>query len=834
MELPRQLLAIRLAEATHEQMRETDLFREEFLLSRPLLTALDHPGPRPAVLLIDEVDRADDEFEAFLFEMLAESSVTIPELGTRRAVVPPVVILTSNRTRDLHDALKRRCLYHWIGFPDAARVAAIIRRRVPAAGEALAGEVAAAVARLRALELTKSPGISEAITWARALAVLGAPTLSADAADATMSVVSSTRRTSRRCGRPGWRLSSGMADGPPLPQDRSTRRWRPSLAVALRSAGLPAGPDRSGRLAGALTVMRATTLAELHACALATMVSGPAQVDAFERVFSELFGAGRAGRPAAARGDRAAAEHGGRLGGTGGRVRRGIGPVGGRAPTSCRRSCAGSTRRWRGRRRPRPRPTRIPKPTPRRGLAVRRVASMTERLRQRDFAQLSPSELAQLATLMRQLVIAVPPRRTRRYRPRKDGARLDMRRTMRQAIRTGGEPIAIARQAVRVRQRRLVVLCDISGSMEPYARAILQLMYVASRSAGASGGGGSGFSGPTRDAARPRTEVFTFATRLTRLTPYLAAATPESMLARAGQAAPDWAGGTRIGAALREFNDRYGTRGMARGAVVLIISDGWETGDPALVGAQMARLHRVAYRIVWANPRTQSDRYRPEVGGMAAAWPYCDAVVSAHNFESLDELLAALRAPRARHTSPAIARSTVMIADAISETGPAASVSFESSLTDAGDVGAVLAHLGGGLLGRRLRARLIGQLGGVVADGRQQVAHKAGQLRPLRAGSGSAAGWLTTCDARAPGPWASAPMCTVPPLMTMPLGSGGCVTVIPALSQERLRPFGEFRHARPRLLADRDAAGLELSAGDQRPLLRIIDRCSWNWDVSML
>jgi hypothetical protein len=252
---------------------------------------------------------------------------------------------------------------------------------------------------------------------------------------------------------------------------------------------------------------------------------------------------------------------------------------------------------------------------------------------------------------MRQLVIAVPPRRTRRYRPRKDGARLDMRRTMRQATRTGGEPMRIARQAVRLRQRRLVVLCDISGSMEPYARAILQLMYVASRSAGASGGGGSGFSGPTRDAARPRTEVFTFATRLTRLTPYLAAATPETMLARAGQAAPDWAGGTRIGAALRDFNDRYGARGMARGAVVLIISDGWETGDPALVGAQMARLHRFAYRIVWANPRTQSDRYRPEVGGMAAAWPYCDAVVSAHNFESLGDLLAALRAPRVHRPS---------------------------------------------------------------------------------------------------------------------------------------------------------------------------------------
>jgi MoxR-like ATPase len=186
---PRQLLAIRLAEATHEQLRDTDLFREEFLLARPLLTALDHPGPRPAVLLIDEVDRADDEFEAFLFEMLAESSVTIPELGTRRAKIPPVAILTSNRTRDLHDALKRRCLYHWIGYPDAARVAQIIRRRVPGASEQLAGEVAGAVSRLRGLELTKPPGISEAITWASALSVFGAGTLSAETAGQTMSVV---------------------------------------------------------------------------------------------------------------------------------------------------------------------------------------------------------------------------------------------------------------------------------------------------------------------------------------------------------------------------------------------------------------------------------------------------------------------------------------------------------------------------------------------------------------------------------------------------------------------------------------------------------------------
>jgi len=186
---PRQLLAIRLAEARGEAPREADLFSDDYLLERPLLAALDHPGPRPAVLLIDEVDRGDDEFEAFLFELLAESAVTIPELGTRRATYPPVVVLTSNRTRDLHDALKRRCLYHWIDYPDAERVAAIIRRRVPAASERLATQVANGVHRLRALDLAKPPGIAEAISWASALEVLGATDLDAAVARKTMGAV---------------------------------------------------------------------------------------------------------------------------------------------------------------------------------------------------------------------------------------------------------------------------------------------------------------------------------------------------------------------------------------------------------------------------------------------------------------------------------------------------------------------------------------------------------------------------------------------------------------------------------------------------------------------
>ena len=186
---PRQLLGIRLAEAAGRELGEDDLFGPEYLVERPLLRAVRHAGPRPAVLLVDEVDRADDEFEAFLLELLAESSVTIPELGTVRAQVPPVVVLTSNRTRDLHDALKRRCLYHWIDYPDLERAVAVIRRRVPVASTSLAEQVAAAVQRLRSLDVQKPPGLAEAINWVATLGLLGLDRLNGEAADRTLGTV---------------------------------------------------------------------------------------------------------------------------------------------------------------------------------------------------------------------------------------------------------------------------------------------------------------------------------------------------------------------------------------------------------------------------------------------------------------------------------------------------------------------------------------------------------------------------------------------------------------------------------------------------------------------
>lgn len=186
---PRQLLGIRLAEAQGVAMEETDLFAREFLIERPLLQALEHQGPIPAVLLIDEIDRADEEFEAFLFEMLAECSVTVPELGTIDAVVPPIVILTSNRTRDLHDALKRRCLYHWIDFPDLTQATEILRLRVPQAPDTLVTQVSEAVLRLRGIEVQKPPGVAEAIDWVHAAMLLGLDVLDEGSASLTLGSV---------------------------------------------------------------------------------------------------------------------------------------------------------------------------------------------------------------------------------------------------------------------------------------------------------------------------------------------------------------------------------------------------------------------------------------------------------------------------------------------------------------------------------------------------------------------------------------------------------------------------------------------------------------------
>jgi MoxR-like ATPase len=222
----RQLLHLRAAEAVargHDggadavARLEHELYDERFLLRRALLRAIEpHEGP-PPVLLIDEIDRADDEFEAFLLEVLSDWSITIPELGTRRAVDPPLVVLTSNRTRDVHDALKRRCLYHWVEHPDLARELAIVRRRVPGIGAELAAQVAAAVAVLRDQHLYKPPGVAETIDWATALVTLGCAGLDEATVEATLGTVVKYREDHERVREAGYAELLAAATGGPGP-----------------------------------------------------------------------------------------------------------------------------------------------------------------------------------------------------------------------------------------------------------------------------------------------------------------------------------------------------------------------------------------------------------------------------------------------------------------------------------------------------------------------------------------------------------------------------------------------------------------------------------------
>ena len=379
----------------------------------------------------------------------------------------------------------------------------------------------------------------------------------------------------------------------------------PPLAGAftrrLHEAGLSVTPARAADFARALTLVRPIARRQLYWTARAVFVTEAAEASAFDAVFLSVFGGGAAGGEAATEEvtppttpprDGPSADA---LEGDANASRR---DAGGSASTDDDAS-----------------DSEVP-------LAL---ASDEELLGTKRFDKLEPDELAALYRLMSRLELATPRRRTRRYEKQRRGERIDLRRTLRASVRTGGAPIRLPRRRRRIVPRRLVMLCDISGSMEPYARAYLQFLACAA---------GSG----------PHAEAFVFATRLTRLTRALASRNPERAIQRAAAAAPDWSSGTRIGDALREFNDRHGRRGMARGAVIVIISDGWERGDPQLVARELERLGRLAHRIVWVNPRLAAEAFSVRSGGMLAALPHCDALVSGHSFQALAEVVDAIGA----------------------------------------------------------------------------------------------------------------------------------------------------------------------------------------------
>jgi uncharacterized protein with von Willebrand factor type A (vWA) domain len=388
----------------------------------------------------------------------------------------------------------------------------------------------------------------------------------------------------------------------------------PALAGAfsrrLHDAGLPVTAERAAAFARGLTLTRPVARRRLYWVARGVFVTERSQVRVFDLVFRKVFGSvvGGAAVEATAADEDLRTEP---------------------APADDRPPDPGS---------PPPRPPNHDAPdfglsslasgeggddeeAPE--LPVPLSPSDQEVLREKRFDELTALELSRLQELMTRMHVAAPLRRTRRAERHRHGERIDLRRTLRGSLRTGGDPVHLRRRRRRIVPRRVVMLCDISGSMEPYARAYLQFLTCAARTG-------------------PNAEAFVFATRLTRVTRALAARNPGRAVRDAAAAAPDWSSGTRIGDALKEFNDRHGRRGMARGAVIVILSDGWERGDPEVVAREMERLSRLARRIVWVNPRAGADEFAPRAGGMAAALPYIDALVSGHSLDALEQVVDAI------------------------------------------------------------------------------------------------------------------------------------------------------------------------------------------------
>ncbi|MEU6196266.1 VWA domain-containing protein [Streptomyces sp. NPDC047061] len=354
---------------------------------------------------------------------------------------------------------------------------------------------------------------------------------------------------------------------------------------ALRAAGVDASAERGYAFLRAVAALRPGLRSDVYWAGRATLCGGHDDLERYERVFAAYFGP--VGAPP---------------------VRQ---PVRTAPPPRLRlvaREAAGAPRSAGGSEPPGP-PTAA-------------LASSSEVLRHRDVTELDPAERDQLRRLLAAFTLEGQTRRSARRRPARRG-QVDPRRTVRELLRRGGEPALLRRHARVARPRRVVLLVDVSGSMGPYADALLRFAHAAVRTG--------------------RTEVFTVGTRLTRVTRELSHRDPDLAMAEVAAAVPDWRGGTRLGELLREFLNRWGQRGMARGAIVVLLSDGWERGDPELLGQQMRRLHGLAHQVVWANPRKARPGYAPLAAGMAAALPSVDSFVAGHSLAALERLAAVVR-----------------------------------------------------------------------------------------------------------------------------------------------------------------------------------------------
>jgi uncharacterized protein with von Willebrand factor type A (vWA) domain len=352
------------------------------------------------------------------------------------------------------------------------------------------------------------------------------------------------------------------------------------FARTLRHAGVPAGPDRVQAMLGALEHLDVLDPNQVYWAGRLTLCADPQDLTRYDAAFALYFGGRAAGNGASTSSPPRV-------------LRAAPFEVDGAGPDE---------------------PTDGDQPS----FAVQ--ASRREILRHKDVTALSPAERDELRRLFALLAPRVSGRRSQRQAPANRG-RIDLDRTVRRMLHDGGEPSRLAYRSRRTKPRRLVLLIDVSGSMAPYADTLLRFAHAATRAAPAS------------------TEVFTAGTRLTRVTRELRLRDPEQALAAAGRAVPDWSGGTRLGDGVKAFLDLWGQRGLARGAVVVLCSDGWERGDPAELGAQLGRLARLSHCLVWVNPHKGRPGFQPVTGGMQAAVAHLDTLVAGHSFAALEHLV---------------------------------------------------------------------------------------------------------------------------------------------------------------------------------------------------
>ncbi|MFI9825469.1 VWA domain-containing protein [Streptomyces sp. NPDC052013] len=370
-----------------------------------------------------------------------------------------------------------------------------------------------------------------------------------------------------------------------MPDDAGPLAGLLAFVRALRAAGPEASSERVQAFVRAVEVLRLGARTDLYWAGRLTLCGSRDDLEHYERVFATCFGTGEQPHP-----------------------RPTTPPA--RAPRA--RLTAHDARTA----------SRAPAERDHRRPPVPALAASTEVLRHRDVAELTPAEREQARRLLAAFALRGEVRRTARRRAARRGE-VDPRRTVRELLRSGGEPARLRHRTRAERPRRIVLLVDVSGSMAPYADALLRFAHAAARG--------------------PRTEVFTIGTRLTRVTRQLAHRDPDLAMAAVASAVPDWRGGTRLGELLHEFLVRHGQRGLARGAVVVLLSDGWERGDPELLADGMRRLHRLAHRVIWANPLKARPGYAPLAAGMAAALPSVDAFVEGHSLAALERLAAVVR-----------------------------------------------------------------------------------------------------------------------------------------------------------------------------------------------